>query len=51
MIPILASIIAAALLIMLLMVVSGRKSGSSGKGKTPKAKNRNAVIKIGRAHV
>lgn len=45
MIPILASIIAAALLIMLLMVVSGRKSGSSGKGKTPKAKNRNAIIK------
>ncbi|MGP1458100.1 MAG: tetratricopeptide repeat protein [Treponema sp.] len=45
MLPILVSVIAAALLVMLLMVLSGRKSEAQGKQKTPKAKNRNTVIK------
>lgn len=43
--PILISVIAAALLVMLLMVLSGRKSNAEGTQKTPKAKNRNTLIK------
>ena len=43
--PILFAVIIAALLVMLLMVLSGRKSNAEGAQKTPKAKNRNALIK------